>query len=165
MKSKISFPGFALGEGEPLVFIAGPCVLESREHALRHAGALKEICDKLNVPLIFKASFDKANRTSKDSYRGLGLDAGLEIMAEVKRSLDLPLISDIHLPEQAAVAAEVLDVLQVPAFLCRQTDILEAVGATKCAALIKKGQFLAPEDMIYAAEKVQKWRRRGHYAV
>jgi len=137
------------GGGKPLVLIAGPCVIESEEHVLRMARAIGEIAG----PFVFKASFDKANRTSLGGYRGPGLAEGLRILAGVKRE-GYPILTDIHEPSQAAPAAEVADILQIPAFLCRQTDLLLEAGRTGRIVNIKKGQFLAPEDIARAAEKV-----------
>ncbi len=127
--------------------IAGPCQMESRDHALEMASALKEICDHLGIGLIFKTSFDKANRTSLTSGRGIGLKNGLPVFAEIKESLGLPVLTDVHTAEQCAPVAEVVDVLQIPAFLCRQTDLLLAAGATGKPVNVKKGQFLAPWEM------------------
>ncbi|MEJ2035207.1 MAG: 3-deoxy-8-phosphooctulonate synthase, partial [Maritimibacter sp.] len=150
----IEIGGQQVGNDLPLTLIAGPCQLEGLEHALEIAGALKEACAASGVGLIFKSSFDKANRTSADAPRGVGMAAGLEILAEIKSRLGLPVLTDIHLPEQAAPVAEVADVLQIPAFLCRQTDLLIAAGQTRRVVNIKKGQFLAPWDMKRAAAKV-----------
>jgi len=135
--------------------LAGPCVIESREISLQTAGVLAEVAAELDIPLVFKSSFDKANRTSVTSFRGPGIDKGLEILAEVKKETGLPVVTDIHHPEQAAVVAEVADVLQIPAFLCRQTDLLVAAARTGSVINIKKGQFLAPWDMKNAVEKVR----------
>ena len=143
-----------IGGGHPLVLIAGPCVIESEEHALSLATSIAAIAARCGVPYIFKASFDKANRTSMRSYRGPGLDEGLRVLAAGKARLGVPVLTDIHEPGQAARAAEVADVLQIPAFLCRQTDLLLAAARTGKAVNIKKGQFLAPHDMRYAIEKV-----------
>jgi 2-dehydro-3-deoxyphosphooctonate aldolase (KDO 8-P synthase) len=137
----------------PLV-IAGPCVIESEEHCLRMARALKELAAQAGLHLVFKASFDKANRTSIRSYRGPGLDAGLRVLDEVKRRVELPILTDIHEPWQADPVAAVADVLQIPAFLCRQTDLLVAAAHTGRAVNIKKGQFLAPLDVRHAMAKV-----------
>nr|HPJ08135.1 3-deoxy-8-phosphooctulonate synthase [Deltaproteobacteria bacterium] len=142
------------GDGT-LVLIAGPCVIESRDHALFMAETIAAASSRAGFPFIFKASFDKANRSSIDSYRGPGLERGLEILAEVKRALGVPVLSDIHEPPQAQPASEVLDMLQIPAFLCRQTDLLTAAGRTGVPVNIKKGQFMAPWDMAHAAAKVQ----------
>ena len=144
-----------VGPGCGLVLIAGPCVIESREHTLRLAEAIKKIGDDAGVPLIFKASFDKANRSSLDSYRGPGLEAGLAIMSEVHMSLGLPVTCDIHVPGQADAAAQVLDLLQIPAFLCRQTDLLIAAAATGRPVNVKKGQFMSPDQMRLVVEKLQ----------
>lgn len=142
------------GGGRPFALIAGPCVIESREHCLRHAEALQRACAAASVPLVFKSSFDKANRTSGGAFRGLGMDAGLAILAEVKRDLGLPVLTDVHEREQCAPCAEVVDCLQIPAFLCRQTDLLLAAAATGRAVNVKKGQFLAPEDAGNVLNKV-----------
>jgi len=136
-----------IGGGRPFVFIGGPCVIESRDHVLRHATALRAITDRVGVPFIYKSSFDKANRTSLASYRGPGLDDGLEILATVKREIGVPVLTDVHEREQIAAVAQVADVLQTPAFLCRQTDFLLEVARAGCAVNVKKGQFLAPWDM------------------
>ncbi len=154
MTREISIDSVKIGAGRPLVLIAGPCVIESEETTLRHAERLLTICNGLSMPLIFKASYDKANRTSIGSFRGPGMKEGLRILAKVKESLGLPVLSDIHSIEQITPAAEVLDVLQIPAFLCRQTDLL--IAAAKCGRVInvKKGQFLAPWDMKNVAGKL-----------
>jgi len=143
-----------IGPGCGLVLIAGPCVIESGDHTLRLAEAIRKIAEAAKVPLIFKASYDKANRTSLHSFRGPGLDAGLKILAEVRSKTGLPVTSDIHLPEDAAPAGKVLDLLQVPAFLCRQTDLLIAAGKTGKPVNVKKGQFMAPQQMELAVQKV-----------
>jgi 2-dehydro-3-deoxyphosphooctonate aldolase (KDO 8-P synthase) len=143
-----------VGGGAPLALIAGPCVIESRAHALAVGGRLAEISRAHSVPLIFKASYDKANRTSVSSYRGPGLTEGLRILAEVRQATGLPVLTDIHEPGHAGPAAEVCDVLQIPAFLSRQTDLLLEAGRSGRAVNIKKGQFLAPWDLRHAADKV-----------
>lgn len=143
-----------LGSGHPLAFILGPCVIESETHALELAHALHEIVARVGVPCIFKASYDKANRTSLSSFRGPGLDSGLRTLAKVKERTSLPLLTDIHEPSQAARAAEVVDVLQIPAFLCRQTDLLVAAAKTGRPVNVKKGQFLAPGDMRHVIAKL-----------
>ena len=143
-----------LGNDLPLVFIVGPNTLESRAHALEMSAALAEIAGKLEVGLVYKTSFDKANRSSVQSDRGMGLKAGLPILAEVRETTGLPVLTDVHEREQCAVAAEVVDILQIPAFLCRQTDLLLAAGETGKPINIKKGQFLAPWEMKNAAEKI-----------
>lgn len=135
------------GGDRPFALIAGPCVIESRDHCLRHAAALQTICQRAGVPLVFKCSFDKANRTSGKAFRGPGQDGGLAILAEVRRELGLPVLTDVHEKEQCAAAGEVVDCLQIPAFLCRQTDLLLTAAATGRAVNVKKGQFLAPEDV------------------
>jgi 2-dehydro-3-deoxyphosphooctonate aldolase (KDO 8-P synthase) len=145
-----------IGGGAPLVLIAGPCVIESESHAVELALQLREITAAANVPLIFKASFDKANRTSITSFRGPGLDAGVRVLAEVKRRSQVPVLTDIHEAWQAEPVAAVVDVLQIPAFLCRQTDLLVAAARTGRVVNIKKGQFLAPADMRHALAKVRE---------
>jgi 2-dehydro-3-deoxyphosphooctonate aldolase (KDO 8-P synthase) len=142
------------GGGRPFVLIAGPCVVESRDSALRHAQALRTLTERLGVPFIYKSSYDKANRTALDSFRGLGIDTALNILAEVKRETGVLVLTDVHTVAEANAAAEVVDVLQIPAFLCRQTDLLLAAGQSKRVVNIKKGQFLAPWDMEHAAAKV-----------
>ncbi len=150
----VSIGSVTIGGGHPLVLVGGPCVIESEAHALSLGTSIAAIARRCGVPYIFKASFDKANRTSLRSYRGPGLDDGLRILAAVKARLGVPVLTDIHEPEQAARAAEVVDVLQIPAFLCRQTDLLLAAARTGKAINIKKGQFLAPHDMRHAIEKI-----------
>jgi 2-dehydro-3-deoxyphosphooctonate aldolase (KDO 8-P synthase) len=142
------------GEGRPFVLIAGPCVIESEDHAGLLAEQLVAIVRRLGVPFIFKASFDKANRTSRESFRGPGLDQGLRILAAIKARYDVPVLTDIHEAHQAAPAAAVADVLQIPAFLSRQTDLIVAAARTGRIVNIKKGQFLAPDDVRFAAAKV-----------
>ena len=144
----------AFGNHLPFALIAGPCQLESREHALEIAAALKETTDRLGMGLVFKASFDKANRTAAGSARGIGLAEALPIFAEIRERHGLPVVTDVHEPAQCAAAAEVVDLLQIPAFLCRQTDLLLAAAATGRAVNVKKGQFLAPWDMAHVAAKV-----------
>lgn len=138
----------------PMILIAGPCQIESREHALEMAHALKEITVKIGLGLIYKSSFDKANRTSAATPRGLGLDAALPILSDVREKYGLPVLTDVHLPEQCVRTAQAVDVLQIPAFLCRQTDLLLATAATGKAVNVKKGQFLAPWDMRHVADKI-----------
>src|SRR5215210_6589060 len=142
------------GNGLPLAVIAGPCVLESRAHSLEMAQALKEITDRLGLGLVYKASFDKANRTSLASARGAGLDQALPIFAEIRERIGLPVVTDVHEPEQCGRAAEAVDMLQIPAFLCRQTDLLLAAARTGKAVNVKKGQFLAPWDMMHVVAKL-----------
>src|SRR5215472_4559209 len=150
----ITVGNITLGNDLPMVFIMGPNALESRAHALEMSAALKEIAKKLGIALIYKTSFDKANRTSVGSARGVGLKAGLPILAEVRETTGLPVLTDIHAPEQCAPVAEVVDILQIPAFMFRQTDLLLAAGATGRVINIKKGQFAAPWDMANAAGKI-----------
>jgi 2-dehydro-3-deoxyphosphooctonate aldolase (KDO 8-P synthase) len=144
----------AVGNGAPMALMLGPCVIESREHALRTADFLAAMGQRLSIPIIYKSSFDKANRTSGTSYRGPGLAAALPIFEAIRRETGLPVTTDIHEPAQCAVAAEVVDLLQIPAFLCRQTDLLEAAAATGRPVNVKKGQFLAPWDMKHVAAKL-----------
>jgi 2-dehydro-3-deoxyphosphooctonate aldolase (KDO 8-P synthase) len=142
------------GGNLPFILIAGPCVIEGRDSALYHAEALRVLTDRLGVPFIYKSSYDKANRTSAESFRGLGMDEGLAILAETKRQYGVPTLTDVHSPEEARAAADAVDVLQIPAFLCRQTDLLLAAGKSGRVVNIKKGQFLAPWDMGHVAAKV-----------
>src|SRR6516162_3482552 len=150
----VAIGNITIGNDLPMVFIVGPNTLESRAHALEMSAALAEIARRLGIDLIYKTSFDKANRTSIAGERGIGLTAGLPILAEVRETTGLPVLTDIHAPEQCAPVAEVVDVLQTPAFLCRQTDLLLAAGATGKPVNIKKGQFLAPWEMRNAAAKI-----------
>lgn len=151
----IPIGGFRIGAGEPLVLIAGPCVIESERHAMKLAERLVKIAAKAKIPLIFKASYDKANRSSVRSFRGPGLAEGLEILRKIKARFRVPVLTDVHEPAQAQAAAEVCDVLQVPALLSRQTDLLTAAGETGRVVNLKKGQFLSPWEMANAAEKVK----------
>ncbi|MBV6476674.1 MAG: 2-dehydro-3-deoxyphosphooctonate aldolase [Rhodocyclaceae bacterium] len=148
--------GFDVGLQHPLFLIAGPCVIESRELAIEVAGRLKEICAGLGIPFIFKSSYDKANRSSGKSYRGLGLEKGLEILAEVRKTVGVPVLTDVHDSSEIEAVAAVADVLQTPAFLCRQTDFIQAVAASGKPANIKKGQFLAPHDMQHVVAKAKE---------
>jgi len=150
-----------LGNDRPLALIAGPCALESRAHAREMAHALTELTAGLGLGLIYKTSFDKANRTSLDSPRGLGLEAALPILAELRETYGCPVLTDVHLPEQCAPVAEAVDVLQIPAFLCRQTDLLLAAGKTGKAINVKKGQFLAPWDMKNVVAKIESTGNRN----
>ncbi len=145
----------SVANDRPLAIIAGPCALESREHALEMSAALKELTDSLGIGLIYKTSFDKANRTSVSSKRGIGLEKGAEILAEVREARGCPVLTDVHEPNQCAAIAEAVDVLQIPAFLCRQTDLLLAAGKTGKVVNVKKGQFLAPWDMKNVVTKIQ----------
>jgi 2-dehydro-3-deoxyphosphooctonate aldolase (KDO 8-P synthase) len=157
----IAIGPLTIGNDRPLTVIAGPCQLESAEHALMVAGAMREICAAAGTGFVFKGSFDKANRTSLAGRRGVGMARGLEILAEVKESLGVPVLTDVHAPEQCAPAAEAVDVLQIPAFLCRQTDLLLAAGETGAAINIKKGQFLAPWDMANVVSKIEATGNTG----
>src|SRR3990167_6034295 len=162
MKNKVVQVGSVrVGGGRPFVLIAGPCVIEGRQMTLRIAKALKEITGQLKIPLIFKASYDKANRTSIRSFRGPGWAEGLDVLAEVRREFNVPVLSDVHNPREIEQAAEVLDVLQIPAFLCRQTDLLLEAGRTGKPVNIKKGQFLAPWDMAQVVKKVESTGNRN----
>jgi len=146
--------GIDIANDRPFVLIAGPCQIESRGHALEVAAALRGIADRTGVSVIYKSSFDKANRTSASAARGIGLKAGLAILAAVREEIGLPVLTDVHTAEQCAAAAQAVDVLQIPAFLCRQTDLLIAAGETGKAINVKKGQFLAPWDMAHVAAKI-----------
>ena len=152
----VNVGAITIGRGLPLVLIAGPCVIESRELILRTAEVVKRVTSARGVPVIFKSSYKKANRTSKAGFTGPGMDEGLRILEEVRRDFEMPLLTDIHTEEEAAIAAKVVDVLQIPAFLCRQSDLLQAAGRTGKVVNIKKGQFLAPGDMRHAADKVRE---------
>jgi 2-dehydro-3-deoxyphosphooctonate aldolase (KDO 8-P synthase) len=147
--------GFEAGLDQPLFLIAGPCVIESKQLAFDTAGQLKELCAELGIPFIYKSSYDKANRSSGGSFRGLGMEGGLEILAEVKKQIGVPVLTDVHTESEIAAVAEVVDVLQTPAFLCRQTDFIQAVAATGKPVNIKKGQFLAPWDMKNVVDKAK----------
>ncbi|MFP6737046.1 MAG: 3-deoxy-8-phosphooctulonate synthase [Rhodospirillales bacterium] len=151
----VSAGGVTFGNDLPLSLIAGPCVMESRDHAMKMAESLAELTKSLDIGIVYKSSFDKANRTSIDSVRGMALGDALPIFAEIKETFGLPVLTDVHTPEQCAELAGVLDVLQIPAFLCRQTDLLVAAGETGLALNIKKGQFLAPWDMANVVAKVE----------
>jgi 2-dehydro-3-deoxyphosphooctonate aldolase (KDO 8-P synthase) len=151
----IDLCGFRAGLDQPLFLIAGPCVVESRDLALDTAGTLKELCADLDIPFIYKSSYDKANRTSIKSFRGLGMDKGLDILDEVRTKLGVPVLTDVHEIDEIAGAAAAVDVLQTPAFLCRQTDFISAVAAAGKPVNIKKGQFLAPGDMKNVVEKAK----------
>jgi 2-dehydro-3-deoxyphosphooctonate aldolase (KDO 8-P synthase) len=144
-----------IGGGAPLVLIAGPCVIESREAALRHADRLRKVAADLSLPLVYKSSFDKANRTAIDGFRGIGMDEGLAILAEVRRETGLPVLTDVHERAQVQAVAEVVDVLQTPAFLCRQTDFILAVAQAGKVVNLKKGQFLSPGEMVQVVRKAR----------
>jgi 2-dehydro-3-deoxyphosphooctonate aldolase (KDO 8-P synthase) len=154
-KSQVQIQPDILVAPANMLLLSGPCVIESAQLCLDVAGTMKEVCAELGIQYVFKASFDKANRTSLGSFRGEGIETGLKILEQVKQQIKVPVVTDIHLPEQAAEVAEVADVLQIPAFLCRQTDLLIAAGKTGKAINVKKGQFMAPEDMQYAVDKVK----------
>lgn len=153
--TRIQVADIEIGDRAPLALIAGPCVIESRDFTLKMADEIRTVCDRLNVPLIFKSSFDKANRTSINSFRGHAIDEGLAILQTVKDKIGVPVLTDIHESYQAAIVAEVADVLQIPAFLCRQTDLLIAAAETGRAINVKKGQFLAPWDMKNVVHKLE----------
>ncbi len=144
-----------IGQNKPLVLIAGPCVIESKDHTLALAAAIKDICDRIALPLIFKASFDKANRSSVESPRGPGITEGLAVLDAVKEKVGVPVLSDIHLPQQAEPAGKILDCLQIPAFLCRQTDLLLAAAKTRRCISVKKGQFMSPSEMSNVVNKLR----------
>lgn len=147
--------GYDIGLDRPFFLIAGPCVVESREMAMDTAGELKRICAELGIPFIYKSSYDKANRSSGNSFRGLGMDKGLEILADVGKTIVVPVLTDVHAIEEIAQVAAAVDVLQTPAFLCRQTDFIKAVASTGKPVNIKKGQFLAPADMVNVVDKAR----------
>jgi 2-dehydro-3-deoxyphosphooctonate aldolase (KDO 8-P synthase) len=157
--------GFEVGLDRPLFLIAGPCVVESERLQVDVAGRLKETCAALDVPFVFKSSYDKANRSSGKSYRGLGIDEGLRILGEVKRQVGVPVLTDVHAEDEIAAAAAVVDVLQTPAFLCRQTDFIRAVASAGKPVNIKKGQFLAPEDMLNVVAKAREASGRDNILV
>ena len=150
----IKLANFEIGNDKPLTLIAGPCAMESRDHAFFMANELKEITSRLGINFIYKSSFDKANRSSRNSQRGIGIETALPIFEAIRKEFDVPVITDVHTEEQCAIAGEIVDVLQIPAFLCRQTDLLEAAAATGKIVNVKKGQFLAPWDMKHVVAKV-----------
>ncbi len=154
MKTVSVSPNVTYANDKPFCLMAGPCVLESKQHAYDMCGAMKEITGKLGIPFIYKSSFDKANRTSISGARGLGLEASLEIFKSVRKDFDVPMVTDVHTAEQCSIVAEAVDILQIPAFLCRQTDLLLAAGQTGKTIHVKKGQFLAPWDMKNVATKI-----------
>ncbi|MBU1038577.1 MAG: 3-deoxy-8-phosphooctulonate synthase [Candidatus Omnitrophica bacterium] len=155
MTREVAVGKIRIGGANPLALIAGPCVIESEASALRHAKALKAIARKVGIPFIYKASYDKANRTSVSSYRGPGIKKGLKILKRVKEELNLPVLSDVHSIEEVKEASKVLDVIQIPAFLCRQTDLILQAARTGKVVNIKKGQFLAPWDMKHVVKKIE----------
>ena len=152
--SKVPVKDFFIGEKQPLAVLCGPCVIESEDHCMRAAETLKHIYAQQGVRLIFKSSYDKANRTAYHSFRGPGLDEGLRILQRVQKELDLPVVTDIHTPEEALAAGEVCDIIQIPAFLCRQTDLVTAAGRSGAVVNVKKGQFMAPWDMKNVVDKL-----------
>jgi 2-dehydro-3-deoxyphosphooctonate aldolase (KDO 8-P synthase) len=154
MTRKVRIGGFEIGGGRPLALVAGPCVIESADSALRHAAFIKEVADRVGLPFVFKSSYDKANRTSLASFRGPGLEDGLRILAKVRREIGVPVLTDVHEKEQVSLAKECVDVLQIPAFLCRQTDFIVAVAQSGKIVNLKKGQFLAPWDVRNIVEKI-----------
>jgi len=161
----VNLCGFEVGLNRPLFLIAGPCVVESEQLQIDVAGQLKEICAALSVPFVFKSSYDKANRSSSQSFRGVGMDEGLRILSEVRRQIGVPVLTDVHAEDEIAAAAAAVDVLQTPAFLCRQTDFIHAVAAAGKPVNIKKGQFLAPEDMKNVVAKAREASGRDNILV
>lgn len=155
MAKNVNIKNCSIGRGQPLVFIAGPCVIESHESCLKLADTLKNIFQAKKIPFIFKASYDKANRTSVHSYRGPGITEGIKILADIKKRLDLPVLADVHCKEDVSIVSETLDIIQIPAFLCRQTDLILAAAKTGKPVNVKKGQFLAPWDMKAVVEKIR----------
>ncbi len=162
MTRTVTVGNIKIGGNNPLVLIAGPCVIESRDETLRVAESVKNITERLGIPYIFKASYDKANRTSITSYRGPGLEKGLRILAEVKEKVSVPVLSDVHHPQEAVMGSQVLDVIQIPAFLCRQTDLLTTAARQGKPINVKKGQFLAPLDIEAATKKITAF---GNYDI
>ena len=157
--------GFSAGLDHPFFLIAGPCVIESREFAIETALRIADITNRLDIPLVYKSSFDKANRTSAESFRGPGIEEGLDILAEVREKAGVPVLTDVHTPLQVELAARTVDMLQTPAFLCRQTDLIEAVGASGRPVNIKKGQFLSPAEMGKVVEKARSAGGEGKITV
>lgn len=151
----VKISDLTVGNDLPLTIIAGPCQLETADHAQMIAGTMKEACDAAGAQYVFKASYDKANRTSLSGKRGLGIDAGLKVLDDIRKTMGIPVLTDVHTEEQCAIAAEAVDILQIPAFLCRQTDMLLAAGRTGKAVNVKKGQFLAPWEMTNIVDKVE----------
>lgn len=154
-KNQTPVKDFFIGKGQPLAVMSGPCVIESEDHCLRAADTLKKMFEKRNINFIFKSSYDKANRLSITSFRGPGLEEGLRILEKVKKEFDVPVLTDVHNPDDAAAVAQVCDILQIPAFLCRQTDLVVAIAKTGCVVNLKKGQFMAPWDMKNIVEKIR----------
>ena len=156
IQNSINIGSFKVSNNSPFFLIAGPCSIEGNVHAIDHAGKINEICKSLNINFVFKSSFDKANRSSSKSSRGIGIDKGLEILSNVKKEINVPIITDVHESSQCNEVGSVVDIIQIPAFLCRQTDLLIAAGKTKKIINVKKGQFLAPWDMANVVEKIHK---------
>ena len=156
IQNSINIGSFKVSNNLPFFLIAGPCSIEGNDHAIDHAGKIHDICKSLNINFVFKSSFDKANRSSSQSSRGIGIDKGLEILSNVKKEINVPIITDVHESSQCNVVGSVVDIIQIPAFLCRQTDLLIAAGKTKKIVNVKKGQFLAPWDMTNVIEKIYK---------
>ena len=156
IQNSINIGSFKVSNNSPFFLIAGPCSIEGNLHAIDHAGKINEICKSLNINFVFKSSFDKANRSSSKSSRGIGIDKGLEILSNVKKEINVPIITDVHESSQCNEVGSVVDIIQIPAFLCRQTDLLIAAGKTKKIVNVKKGQFLAPWDMANVIEKIHK---------
>lgn len=161
MTKELNIKGVRIGGRNPIALIAGPCVIETELHAVRHAEKIKEICDKLGIGFIFKSSYDKANRSGLKSYRGPGIDKGLKILAKIKKELDIPVLSDVHCRSELDKAKEVLDIIQIPAFLCRQTDFIKEVAKTKRVVNVKKGQFLSPWDVKNIIDKIEAGGNRN----
>jgi 2-dehydro-3-deoxyphosphooctonate aldolase (KDO 8-P synthase) len=159
--NKVKVGNFEIGGGEPLVLLAGPCALESLDRCLYIGRTIKEICGRLGIPYVFKASFDKANRSSFHSFRGPGLEKGMEMLQKIKEELRVPIVTDIHETYQAEPVSKVADILQIPAFLCRQTDLLHAAAKTGCVVNVKKGQFLSPMDMRNVVDKLHESGSEG----
>ena len=156
IQNSINIGSFKVSNNSPFFLIAGPCSIEGNVHAIDHAGKINEICKSLNINFVFKSSFDKANRSSSQSSRGIGIKKGLEILSNVKKEINVPIITDVHESSQCNEVGSVVDIIQIPAFLCRQTDLLIAAGKTKKIVNVKKGQFLAPWDMANVIEKIHK---------
>ena len=156
IQNSINIGSFKVSNNLPFFLIAGPCSIEGNDHAIDHAGKINDICKSLNINFVFKSSFDKANRSSSQSSRGIGIDKGLEILSNVKKEINVPIITDVHESSQCNEVGSVVDIIQIPAFLCRQTDLLIAAGKTKKIVNVKKGQFLAPWDMANVVEKIHK---------
>lgn len=161
MSSVVKVNEISIANNLPFSLVAGPCQIESLDHALFTAAAIKKITEKLNIPFIYKSSFDKANRTSAKSIRGVGIDEGLKILSEVKKQIGVPVLTDVHAEDQCSKVAEVVDILQIPAFLCRQTDLLKSAAATGKVIKVKKGQFLAPWDMKNVHDKLVHFNAAG----